>query len=167
MFVRPAAEGSGAPYSRVVRHRHSAVGDETNMNYGNLIRRPFDIVIRRPYLWLLGLLAGGATTFNYSGGGSGTYRNSNSTTYTGPSTETFQTFWNNNWEWLVAIAAAAVVIFVVLFILGCIATGGIIHAAVEHDDGRDYRLGTAWRAGYTTLWRIAGLRVATFVLAVA
>jgi len=135
------------------------------MNYGNLIRRPFDIVIRRPYLWLLGLLAGGATTFNYSSGGS-SYRG-NTTTYTSPSTATFQTFWNNNWEWLVGIAAAAVVVFVVLFILGCIATGGIIRAAVEHDEGREYRLGTAWRAGYTTLWRIAGLRLATFVLAIA
>jgi hypothetical protein len=138
------------------------------MNYGNLIRRPFDIVARRPYLWLLGLLAGGATTFNYFGG-NGSYRtNSNSTTiYTGPSTATFQAFWNNNWEWLVGIAAFAAVVFVILFILGSIATGGIIRAAVEHDEGRDYQLGTAWRAGYTTLWRIAGLRLATFVLAIA
>jgi len=134
------------------------------MNYRQLVRRPFDIVLRRPYLWLLGLLAGGATTFNYSGGG-GSYRNS--TTYTGPSNATVQTFWNNNWEWLVAIAAMAAVIFVVMFILGSIATGGIIRAAVEHDEGRDYRLGTAWRAGYATFWRIAGLRLATFVLAIA
>jgi len=134
------------------------------MNYRQLVRRPFDIVLRRPYLWLLGLLAGGATTFNYSGGG-GSYRNS--TTYTGPSNATVQTFWNNNWEWLVAIAAIAAVIFVVMFILGSIATGGIIRAAVEHDEGRDYRLGTAWRAGYATFWRIAGLRLATFVLAIA
>jgi hypothetical protein len=137
------------------------------MNYGNLIRRPFDIVARRPYLWVLGLLAGGATTFNYSSGGSSYRNNSNTTIYTGPSTETFQAFWNNNWEWLVGIAAAAVVVFVILFILGSIATGGIIRAAVEHDEGRDYRLGTAWRAGYATFWRIAGLRLATFVLAIA
>jgi len=134
------------------------------MNYRHLVRRPFDIVARRPYLWLLGLLAGGATTFNYSGGGS-SYRNS--TTYTGPINGTVQTFWNNNWEWLVAIAAIAAVICVVMFILGSIATGGIIRAAVEHDEGRDYRLGTAWRAGYATFWRISGLRLATFVLAIA
>ena len=93
------------------------------MNYRQLIRRPFDIVAWRPYIWLLGLLAGGATTFNYSGGGS-SYRNS--ITYTGPSNDTLQTFWNNNWEWLVGIAAVAVVIFVVFFILGSIATGVVL-----------------------------------------
>ena len=135
------------------------------MNYGNLVRRPFEIVRHHPYLWFLGLLAGGATTFNWS---SGNYRTGNGTAfYNGPSTATLQAFWNNNWEWITALAAALLLIGVVFFVLGCIATGGIIRAAAAHDDGHDYRLGAAWREGYATFWRIAGIKLTTFVLALA
>jgi len=132
------------------------------MNYGHLIKRPFEIVARRPYLWLLGFLAGGATASNFSSGGT---NYTQSSTYSGPSWAAVQNTWNGNWEWIVGILAFFVVVGVVLFILGCIATGGIIHAAVEHDAGHDYKLGTAWRAGYATGWRIAGLRLLTFLLA--
>jgi len=59
-----------------------------------------------------------------------------------------------------------VVLGFVLFVLSCIATGGIIRAAVEHDMDREYKLGTAWRAGYVTGWRIAGLKLLTFLLAI-
>jgi hypothetical protein len=133
-----------------------------NMNYGHLIKRPFEIVARRPYLWLLGFLAGGATAYNFSSSGTSYTQSS---TYTGPSWAALQNTWNGNWEWIVGVLAFFVVLGIVMFALGCIATGGIIHAAVEHDAGHDYRLGTAWRSGYATGWRIAGLRLLTFLLA--
>jgi len=133
------------------------------VNYGHLIRRPLDIVARRPYLWLLALLAGGATTF----GGTDYGHATTSGTDEGPSLAALQNVWNANWEWVVAVLAFLVVLGFVRFVLGCVATGGIIRAAVEHDADREYRLGTAWRAGYRTGWRIAGLRLLTFLLAVA
>jgi len=136
------------------------------MNYGNLVRRPFEIVARRPYLWLLGFLAGGATAFHLSGNGPGQGRHTGSGAYSGPSWAVLQAIWNENWGWMVGILAFLIVLAVVLFILGSIATGGIIHAAVEHDAGRDYRFGTAWRAGYATGWRIAGLRLLVLVVAI-
>ena len=134
------------------------------MNYGKLVTKPFEIIARRPYLWLLGFLAGGAATHNSWGSGSSYQQQAGSTTYTGPDLETLQTVWNNNWEWMVGILAFFVLVGIVMFVLGCIATGGIIHAAVEHDQGRSYKLGAAWRAGYATGWRIAGLRLLTFLL---
>jgi hypothetical protein len=136
------------------------------MNYGDLIKRSFEIVARRPYLWLLGFLAGGATTFNWSSGGSNYGQPARSSPYKGPSLAAVQSVWNANWEWIVGILAFLVVVGLVLFVLGCIATGGIIRAAVEHDANHEYRLGTAWRAGYATAWRIAGLRVLTALLAI-
>ncbi len=132
------------------------------MSYGNLIKRAFAIVARRPYLWLLGFLAGGATTFNFSSPG----RPAASGTHHGPTWAVLQNVWNDNWMWIVGILAFLAVLGIVMFVLGCIATGGIIHAAVEHDEDRPYRLATAWRAGYATGWRIAGLRLLTFVLAI-
>jgi hypothetical protein len=86
-------------------------------------------------------------------------------TYRGPSWAALQNTWNGNWEWIVGILAFFVLVGIVIFVLGCVATGGIIHAAVEHNAGHDYRLGTAWRSGYATGWRIAGLRLLTFLLA--
>ena len=136
------------------------------MNYGNLVTRPFHIVARRPYLWLLGLLAGGGAAGNFSGGGSSYRGNTRTGTYVGPDWAAVQSFWNGNWTWIVALVVVAIVVAVVLFALGCIATGGIIHAAVEHDAGHEYGLGRAWRAGSATAWRIAGLRLLTFLLAI-
>lgn len=131
------------------------------MNYGYLIKRPFEVVARRPYLWLLGILAGGATANNFSSGGTGYTQ---STAYSGPTWTAVQNTWNANWEWIVGVLAFFVVAGIVLFILGSIATGGIIHAAVEHDAGRDCSLGKAWRLGYASGWRIAGLRLLTLLL---
>ncbi|OLC23904.1 MAG: hypothetical protein AUJ02_01220 [Chloroflexi bacterium 13_1_40CM_3_65_12] len=136
------------------------------MSYGHLIRRPFDIVARRPYLWLLGFLAGGATGFNLPSSGTNYGHPTTSGSYKGPSWTVLQNVWNANWEWVVGILACVVVLGFVLFVLSCIATGGIIRAAVEHDMDREYKLGTAWRAGYVTGWRIAGLKLLTFLLAI-
>ncbi len=136
------------------------------MRYDYLIRRPFEIVARRPYLWLLGFLAGAATAFNFSSGGTNYGHPATAGTYHGPSWAVLQNIWHDNSEWIVGILALFVVVFMVMFVLGCIATGGIIHAAVEHDADNEYALGKAWRAGYATGWRIAGLRLLTFLLAI-
>lgn len=135
------------------------------MNYGHLVTRPFEIVARRPYLWLLGLLAGGAASPNLSG--TGARQPVSSARSGGAGWAEVQTFWNEYWGLLLVGAAVLLLLAVVVFVLGCIATGGIIHAAVEHDEGRPYSLRAAWRAGYSTAWRIAGLRLLTFLLAIA
>jgi hypothetical protein len=135
------------------------------MDYGKLVRRPFDIVARRPYLWLLALLAGGATTFNLSSSSYGRPAGS-SGAYRGPSWTAIQSVWNDNFGLIVGLLALVLVVGIVLFVLGCIATGGIIHAAIEHDAEREYKLGTAWRAGTASGWRIAGLRLLSFLLAI-
>src|SRR2546426_8937245 len=84
----------------------------------------------------------------------------------GPSWTVLQNVWNANWEWVVGILACVVVLGFVLFVLSCIATGGIIRAAVEHDIDREYKLGTAWGAGYVTGGGIARLPLLTLLLAI-
>lgn len=131
------------------------------MNYGNLVRRPFQIVIRNRYLWLLGFLAGGGAGLNYSSGGS----NFGQAGHRGPTWAQLQNVWNDNWAWMAGVLAAVAVACIVMFVLGSIAAGGLIQAAVKHDAGHDYALGTAWRTGYATGWRIAGLRLLVLLLA--
>ena len=136
------------------------------MNYGELVRRPFQIVRRRPYLWLLGFLAGGAATYNFNFGQS-SWRRSAPASYRGPDWNQVSAVWAQNWQWLVAIGAALAVLALVWFVLSCIASGGIVRAAAVHDSGRDFGLGAAWHAGMSTGWRVAGLRVLVLLLALA
>src|SRR5258708_33077802 len=96
------------------------------MRYDYLIRRPFEIVARRPYLWLLGFLAGAATAFNFSSGGTNYGHPAASGTYHGPSWAVLQNIWHDNSVWIVGTLALFVVVFIVMFVLGCIATGGSI-----------------------------------------
>jgi hypothetical protein len=134
------------------------------MGYSHLIKRSFDIVARKPYLWLLGLLAGGATAIDSWNGGPTYGRPTTSSTYTIPSWAAVQNVWSANWELIVGVLAFLVILAIVIFVLGSIATGGIVRAGVEHDEGHEYGLRTAWRAGYATGWRIAGLRLLTALL---
>src|SRR5258708_12300241 len=98
------------------------------MKYDYLVRRPFEIVARRPYLWLLGFLAGTATTFNFTSGGTNYGHPATAGNYHGPSWAVLQNVWHDNWESIVGILALFVVIFIAMFVLACIATGGVIPA---------------------------------------
>ena len=73
------------------------------MSYGNLIKRAFDIVARRPYLWLLGFLAGGATAFNFSS--SNYTRPTASSTHQVLTWAIVQNVWNDHWIWIVGLLA--------------------------------------------------------------
>src|SRR5579859_5494782 len=103
--VRPGMAGAVGP-SLLVAGVGCWIRRIKNMNYGHLIKRPFEIVARRPYLWLLGFLAGGATASNFSSGGT---NYTQSGTYSGPSWTAIQNAWNGNWEWIVGILAFFVV----------------------------------------------------------
>src|SRR5260370_37484288 len=99
------------------------------MRYDYLIRRPFEIVALRPYLWVLGFLAGAATAFNFSSGVTNYGHPATAGTYHGPSWAVLQNIWHDNSEWIVRIVALFVVVFMVMFVLGCIATGGFCAAS--------------------------------------
>src|SRR5260370_37221992 len=91
----------------------------------------------RPSLCLWGFPAGGATPFNFSSGGTNYGHPATSGTYHGRSWAVLLNVWHGNWEWIVGILAVFAVIFIVMFVLGCIATGGIIHPPGGHDAGNE------------------------------
>jgi len=90
-----------------------------------------------------------------------------------PGAVDMRTFFSQHAGVIAAILLAAllaIVIFLVwYFVVGPIATGGLVRAAVEHDAERSATLGKAWNAGLRTFWRILALRVAevVFLFAVA
>ncbi len=156
------------------------------MNYGAIIERAGRIVLRRRYLWLLGLLAGESfsapTGFPGSFGGpvpAGSFPRSN-VYYFGPSpapntsvlfgpgsSPNIGTFFSDHPGVVAAIIVGILLAIVIgalfFFVLGPISTGGLVRAAVEHDTERSFTLGQAWNAGLRTFWRVLGLRVAEIV----
>lgn len=156
------------------------------MNYGAIIERAGRMILRHRYLWLLGLLGGGEafsapTGFPGSFGGPvpGSVPRSN-VFYFGPSpapnwipltsqggSVDMGSFFSDHPGAVAAIIVGVLLALVIgalfFFFLGPVSTGGLVRAAVEHDDGRPFTFGQAWQAGLRTFWRVLGLRLLEIV----
>ncbi len=157
------------------------------MNYGALIERAGRMLLRHRYLWVLGLLGGGEafsapTGFPGSFGGPvpGSVPRSN-VYYFGPSpapswmpltnhggSVDMGSFFADHPGAVAAIIVGVLLVFVIgalfFLFLGPVSTGGLVRAAVEHDDGRPFAFGQAWQAGLRTFWRVLGLRLLEIVV---
>ena len=152
------------------------------MNYGAIIERAGRMILRYRYLWLLGLLGGGDTfsaPTGFPGSFSGPVPVGNAphsdVYYFGPSpapswvplsaggSPNMGSFFSDHPGVLAAIIVGVLLVFVIaavfFFFLGPVSTGGLVRAAVEHDDGRSFAFGQAWQAGLRTFWRVLALRL--------
>jgi hypothetical protein len=133
------------------------------MNYGILIRQAWTITWRYRFLWLLGVLAGGAVglpTFN-SGGGSGWRADQREIEQINPSLAAggreFATWAAANAALLIALAALGLGLMLVLLVLSFIAQGGMAQATADLATGHASSLRRAWSAGTHLFWRYVGL----------
>jgi hypothetical protein len=153
------------------------------VDYGEIVRRAFEISWRHRFLWLLALLAGEGSTgvsFNYrvptgsiggSGGlgGSGRSGGSGESGPYGGSPPDFQPFLNwvsGHLALLVGAAAALAVLFLVLLVLSVIAEGAVVRAVGRLDGGEPATLGSSWREGVGLFWPMLGLRLLAFAAGV-
>ncbi len=60
---------------------------------------------------------------------------------------------------IIAGGVVLLAVWLVLFLISCIAAGAVVRAAAEHDAERPFGLGPAWRAGVAAFWRVLGLRL--------
>jgi hypothetical protein len=128
------------------------------VEYLQILTRALAITWRHKYLWLLGLLAGEATTigFSFQGGNGGGHRGR---TPSGLD-------WNQVTAWMSAHAAllwaagiGLAVVTVALFLLSAVANGALVRGSAEHDAERPFGLGQAWRAGFRSFWPVLGLKL--------
>ena len=131
------------------------------MDYGEIISRSVRIVVRHPYLWLLGLPAGegGAATLG-NGGRSGAGARTG-----GPDGAVAWTWLSGHLGLVLGVGFALALLAVALFVLRCIAAGAVIRAADAHASGRASSLREAWSAGTATAWRVMGLKLFSLLLA--
>ncbi|HLZ29979.1 MAG TPA: hypothetical protein VKV73_21875 [Chloroflexota bacterium] len=133
------------------------------MDYGTLIRQAWTITWRYRFLWLLGLLAGGAIglpSFN-GGGGSGWRADQRDIEQVSP---TLAAFGQEVATWaalhvglLVGLAMLGLVLMLVLLVLSFIAQGGMAQATADLGTGHTSSLRRAWGAGVHLFWRYVGL----------
>ena len=135
------------------------------MEFGQIIKKAWDITWRYRYLWILGLFAG-VTGPGGGGGstGSGT-GNRNFGTGSGSGSSPFsasdmERFLSSAQHWLPIVVAVIVVwilIGFVIWLLSLAAQGGLIWAVNEIEEGRKPALRDAWSVGFRYMWKVLGL----------
>jgi hypothetical protein len=140
------------------------------MRFENLFTRSLRIAWRKPWLWLLALLAG--ETYGGGGetsglGGGGTFPASGSASTSGFSVPDLG--WVPGWlqdraGLLVEVAAVLLLLGLVLFLLSCLASGALVGAVARIDSGERVGLGQAWQIGLSAFWRVLGFKVVQFLL---
>jgi hypothetical protein len=134
------------------------------MEYGKLIRDAWTITWRYRFLWVLGLLAGGAVGLpSLSGSGVRTggtepppVRPSDFDQFNPAVAATVQdvTTWAMaNVGLLIALAGALTLVVLALAIVSLIAQGGMAEATAELATGHTTSFGRAWGAGVHLFWR--------------
>ncbi len=132
------------------------------MDYGSLIRQAWIITWRYRFLWLLGILAGGAVGLPaLNGGNSGWRTNSRDMQQLSPdmaaAAASIEQWTLANIGLLIGVAAVGVLLALILLVLSFIAQGGMAQATADLATGHTSSLGRAWSSGVHMFWRYVGL----------
>ncbi len=135
------------------------------MDYGEVLRRAWQITWKYKGLWILGILSS-CSGGGGGGGGGGSSQASGFRGYQGGGQQfpQLERFFNSipSETWVI-IAIVAVLIIVILglalLVLGVIGDGGLIGGFNVADSGGDTSLGQAFRMGTTYFWKLLGVRI--------
>jgi len=134
------------------------------MDYGSLIRQAWTITWHYRFLWLLGILAGGAVGMpSLNGGNTGWQTGSNSRDMQqlrpdlAAAAAGLEQWALANIGLLIGVAVVGVLLGLTLLVLSFIAQGGMAQATADLATGHTSSLGRAWSAGLRLFWRYVGL----------
>jgi hypothetical protein len=136
-----------------------------SVRYENLLTRSLQIVRRKPWLWLLALLAG-ETWSGGGGGGGSSLGGSFQVRSSPPSAPDFG--WVPHWLadralLFVEIAAVLLVLELAWFLVSCIASGALLGAVARVDAGEPISFGGAWRIGIGLFRRVLAFKLLVVV----
>jgi hypothetical protein len=134
------------------------------MDYGNLIGQAWRITWHYRFLWLLGILAGGAVGMPSLNGGNTGWRTGSSSRDIQQVSPDLAAAAARIEQWalaniglLIGVAAVGVLLALVLLVLSFIAQGGMAQATADLATGHTSSLSRAWSAGLHLFWRYVGL----------
>jgi hypothetical protein len=132
------------------------------MNYGDLLSEAFRLTWRNRYLWFFGFfIAGGGGSFNFPANfGGEEVRNP-----FGPVAGPLQWISDNLVLFLTVIISVIVVLALIFLVLSIISHGALAESVAALHRGETRGFGPAFRVGTTNFWRVLGLKVLFFLIA--
>ncbi len=131
------------------------------MNYGEILSEAFRLTWRNRFLWFFGFfVAGAGGSFNFPANFGG-----QQDLPTGPAAGPLRWISENVALFVVAVAAVVVVLVLVFLVLSMISQGALAESVAAMHRGETRRFGLAWRAGTANFWRVLGLKVLFFLMA--
>jgi len=131
------------------------------MNYGELIRRAFDLSWKNKSLWVLGFFAASMGTFggfqNQMPEKAGRWFPDINHDFSGTVAHWFESNPGISIALVIFIVAVALALALFFFIMGLISVAGLIEGVNEIEGGRKYALGRLFKAGARYFWRFLGL----------
>lgn len=150
--------------------------NQLTLNYGKLIRTSWDIVKKRPYLWILGILSGaGGGGLNFGNFSSSDFSDSKKTSFNsakqwfgevaGASTDKWQHYVDTGV--ITTIVILTLVLIILLIILSVIFRGGLIKSVINISKGIEGNFSKAWHLGLKTWKALFGLNIVILLAFVA
>lgn len=145
------------------------------LNYGQLLRRAWDIIWANKFLILLGVLVALTSAGNASGSGSGFGFNDGDFQYDQPMPRGFEGLPQmpelqqilRDWGFPIAIGGMLLIIIIILaiviglgiWVISTLARGGLIAGVNAIDDGGVSSFSEAFSAGWAKGWRLLGISI--------
>jgi hypothetical protein len=130
------------------------------MNYGELLSEAFRLTWRNKFLWFFGFFVGG-TSFNFPANFGGQQTDGFTNGFPAP----LRWISENLALFLTAVIAVVVVLALVFIVLAMISHGALAESVAALHRGEPRRFGPAWRAGTANFWRVLGLKILFFLMA--
>jgi hypothetical protein len=132
------------------------------MNYGDLLSEAFRLTWRNRYLWFFGFfVAGGSGSFNFPANIGGREMQDPF----GPNAGPMDWISNNLVLFLTAVISVVVVLALIFLVLSMISHGALAESVAALHRGETRGFGFAFRAGTANFWRVLGLKVLFFLIA--
>lgn len=141
------------------------------MDYGEVLRKTWDISWRNKGLWLLGILAGcsasGRGNFGSSTSGARGYNFDSPDFQRYDAGPLFKDIGPIQEEVVIPIILGficlALIVALVVFVLGIIGQGGLIAGFKRADDGAKVTFAEAFGDGMQNFWKLVGIRIVFFI----
>jgi hypothetical protein len=132
------------------------------MNYSDLLSEAFRLTWRNRYLWFFGFfVVGGGGFFNFP---ANVGRQEMQDPF-GPDAGALDWISNNLVLFLTAVISVVVVLALIFLVLSMISHGALAESIAALHRGETRGFGSAFRAGTANFWRVLGLKVLFFLIA--
>jgi len=132
------------------------------MNYSDLLSEAFRLTWRNRYLWFFGFfVVGGGGSFNFP---ANVGRQEMQDPF-GPDAGALDWISNNLVLFLTAVISVVVVLALIFLVLSMISHGALAESIAALHRGETRGFGSAFRAGTANFWRVLGLKVLFFLIA--